>query len=259
MKLYCLDGGYIDTEWHSQVANYRVGEPFHSPMCMFLIDHPKGKVLFDTGLNIACATDPYSYYSKEILDAYVPGMTEDQAAKNAIRTAGCAPEEIDFVVLSHLHFDHTGGIGDFPNAAYIVHQKELEFAYNPPAYQKAGYLRKDFDGKGVDWYTLRGGLEGGFDLFDDDSIRLFLSPGHTPGHMSMRVKLPNTGNVMLAQDSCYNTVNLAGNLPGLMDNARETLLSIRDLQLRQKAGAMIVPGHDPELWASLKKAPGYYD
>jgi glyoxylase-like metal-dependent hydrolase (beta-lactamase superfamily II) len=259
MKLYCLDGGYINTEWQFLVAGYRIGEPFKSPMCMFLIDHPKGKVLFDTGLNIACASDPYAYYSPEILGPYKPVMTGDQAARNVVTTAGFKPEDIDFVVISHLHFDHTGGIGDFPNATYIVHQRELEYAYNPPAYQLSAYLRKDFDGKGIEWQLLRGGLDGGFDLFDDDIIRLFLTPGHTAGHMSMRVKLPKTGPVMLTQDACYTTVNLSGMLPGLMDHAEATLISTKFFQFRQKTGTWIIPGHDPEVWPTLKKAPEYYD
>jgi glyoxylase-like metal-dependent hydrolase (beta-lactamase superfamily II) len=259
MKLYCLDGGYINTEWQYITVGYRVGEAFKSPICMFLIEHPKGTVLFDTGLNIACSGDPHSYYSKEILEVYKPVMTKEQAAKHVIKTTGFNPEDVDFVVMSHLHFDHTGGVGDFPNATYIVHQRELEYAYNPPPYQLSAYSRKDYDGKGIEWQLLRGNLEGGFDLFDDDAIRLYLTPGHTAGHMSMRVKLSNTGQMMLTQDACYTTKNLEGRLPGLMDHAEATLISTKFFQLRQKTGTWIIPGHDPEVWPTLKKAPEYYD
>lgn len=259
MKMYCLDGGYIDTEWQYITAGKDIGKPFKSPMCMFLIEHPKGVALFDTGLNIQIATNPRGYLSQAILNAYLPVMTEDQAAKNAIQKAGFKPEDIDFVVISHLHFDHTGGVGDFPNATYIVHAKELEYAYNPPAYMHSAYLRADYDNKGVEWHTLKGDLEGGFDLFDDDLIRLYLTPGHTPGHLSMRVKLSNSGPMMLTQDACYTTKNLAGDLPGLMDHSEATLNSVKFFNLRQKAGVQIIPGHDPDLWPTIKKAPEFYD
>lgn len=88
-----------------------------------------------------------------------------------------------------------------------------------------------------------------------------MTPGHTPGHQSILVNLPNTGPLFFAADSCYTEENIANDvLPGLMWSAGETVKSVQRMKnLQDMCGATIVTGHDPEGWKQYKQAPEYYD
>lgn len=259
MKMYMFEAGILKSQQHFFTLNKGVGAAFDVPVPFTLIDHPKGKVLFDTGKAYETIHDKQAHWGG-ILAAYDPVMTEDQWCVNAIRKVGCAPEDIKYVILSHLHLDHAGCVGHFPNAQYLVQRDELHFAYVPDPYMKAAYIRKDFD-KDVPWLILEGWKDDGFDLYGDGAITVHFTPGHTPGHQSVLVDLKNTGPVFLAADSCYTTDNLDnGILPGLMWNAGETVRSVNRMRHLQAAkGVTVMTGHDPVAWKSIRQAPEYYD
>ena len=259
MKMYMFEAGTLKSQQHFFTLNKGIGEAFEVPVPFTLIDHPKGKVLFDTGNAFETIHDKEAHWGG-ILAAYDPVMTEEQWCVNAIKTVGCAPEDVKYVILSHLHLDHAGCVGHFPNARYIVQRDELLFAYVPDPYMKAAYIRKDFD-KDVPWLILEGWRDSGFDLFGDGAVTVHFTPGHTPGHQSVLVNLPHSGPRFLAADSCYTTDNLQnGTLPGLMWNAGETVRSVERMRLLQDAhGVIVMTGHDPEAWKSVKQAPLYYD
>ncbi|MCJ2164707.1 MULTISPECIES: N-acyl homoserine lactonase family protein [unclassified Pseudodesulfovibrio] len=259
MRLYMFEAGILKSQKHFFTLNEGVGEAFDVPVPFFLIDHPKGKVLFDTGNALETVHNKEEHWGG-ILAAYDVVMTEDQWCGNAIKKAGVTPEDIDYVILSHLHLDHAGGVGHFPNARYVVQRDELNFAYVPDPYMKAAYIRKDFD-KDVDWMILEGWQDNEYDLFGDGSIVIYFTPGHTPGHQSVLVDLPNSGPMFFAADACYTQGNLEkGTLPGLMWNAGATVRSVETMRrLATTRNATIVTGHDPESWKKIKQAPEYYD
>ncbi|MBG0778093.1 MAG: N-acyl homoserine lactonase family protein [Desulfovibrionaceae bacterium] len=259
MRLYLFEAGVLKSKKHFFTLNQGLGEPFDVPVPFFLIDHPRGKVLFDTG-NALETVDRKREHWGAMVDAYDVVMAEDQWCANAIRKVGVEPGDIDYVILSHLHLDHAGGVGHFPNARYVVQRDELAFAYVPDPYMKGAYIRKDFD-KDVDWMLLEGWRDDGFDFFGDGSVTICFTPGHTPGHQSILVDLPDSGPMFLAGDACYTRDNLEnGSLPGVMWSAGETVRSVaRMRRLASTRGAAIVFGHDPEGWATLRKAPEYYD
>jgi len=259
MKLYFFEAGILKSQKQFFTLGIDVGKPFDVPVPFLLIEHPKGKILFDTGSAYETIHNKKEHWGG-ILAAYDPVMTEEQWCVNAIKKVGCQPEDIKYVIMSHLHLDHAGCIGHFPNAKYIVQREELHFAYVPDYYMKAAYIRKDFD-KDVDWLILEGWRDDKLDLFGDGSIFIYLTPGHTPGHQSILVNLPNSGPMFFAADSCYTMENFENNvLPGLMWNAGETIRSVQRMQnLQELCGATIVTGHDPEAWKGFKKAPDYYD
>ena len=259
MKLYIFEAGILRSKKHYFTLNQGVNQQFDVPVPFFLIDHPQGPVLFDTGNALETVHDKENHW-KGIVGAYDPVMTEQQWCGNAIRQAGFAPEDIKYVILSHLHLDHAGGVGHFPNARYVVQRDELHFAYVPDPYMKLAYIRKDFD-KDVNWMILEGWKHDRFDLYGDGAITIYFTPGHTPGHQALLLNLKNSGPMFLAADSCYTKANLQdGVLPGLMWNAEETVRSVERMRyLHEARGAQIITGHDPEAWKQLKKAPAYYD
>lgn len=259
MKLYLFEAGVLKSEQHYFTLNTGVGESFDVPVPFLLIDHPKGKVLFDTGNALEVVNNKHEHWGA-IVGAYDPVMTEDQWCVNAIKKVGVQPEDISYVILSHLHLDHAGGVGHFPNAQYIVQRDELHFAYVPDPYMKLAYIRKDFD-KEVNWFILEGWATDGYDLFGDGAIKIYFTPGHTPGHQSVLVDLPNSGPMFFAADSCYTADNLEkGTLPGLMWNAGETVKSVNRMRILQETqGVTVVTGHDPVAWKKFRQAPEFYD
>lgn len=256
MKVYFLQAGVLKSQKQFFTSGRGVGEPFDVPVPYYLIEHPQGYVMFDTGNAYETIHNKKEHWG-DILSAYDPVMTEEQWCVNSIKKLGVQPEDIKYVICSHLHLDHAGGVGHFPNARYVVQRSELHFAYVPDPYMKGAYIRKDFD-KDVDWLILEGEPE--FDLFGDGKIVTVRTPGHTPGHMSLKLKLENTGPMVLAVDAAYTQENLDERiLPGLMAQPIEQVRSIELLRHLQDQGWKVITGHDPETWKTFKKAPEYYD
>jgi glyoxylase-like metal-dependent hydrolase (beta-lactamase superfamily II) len=239
-----------------------VGKRYTVPVPYYLIDHPKGKILFDTGNAREVATDthdPHKHWGA-IADVYVPDMPQEEYVVESLKKkVNVDPSEIKYVIMSHLHLDHAGGVGEFPNATYIVQQDELRWAYTPQFYQKLAYIRPDFD-KPVKWFLLHGYEDDNFDIFNDGSLVIWFTPGHTPGHQNLVLKLKQ-GTMVLTGDSCYNMEILNENLlPGLGWNSELTVRSIQKLRwARDFLGYSIITGHDPDTFKTLKKAPEYYE
>ncbi len=206
------------------------------PVPAFLIEHPKGKVLFDSGLNLRF---------KQRVDAANTGsgfrveMTEDQEIGARLRARGIDPAEIRWVVLSHLHLDHVAGLASLPNATIVVQRSEWAMAIS-------GHGGPEYDRSYFDLGHAVKQIEGEFDLFGDGHIVLFPTPGHTPGHQCARVRLAS-GDVILAGDCCYMRRSMDELLLPPKSHDRElhlaSLLRLRDLR---DGGALLVYGHDAE-------------
>jgi len=155
--------------------------------------------------------------------------------------------------------DPAGGFGAFPRAKYLVQRRELEWAYVPDFYQRGAYIRADFD-KPVKWFFLDGAVDDGFDVLGDGRLKIMFTPGHTPGHQSLLVRLPKSGPFLLTGDCCYTEEILNEDvLPGLVWSPPDTVRSIRRLRhARDQEGARIITGHDPVAWPRFKLAPRYY-
>lgn len=259
MKLYLFEAGILRSYKHFFTFAVDVGKPFDVPVPFLFIDHPKGKVLFDTGNAVEVVEGKEEHWGA-ILAAYDPVMTRQQWCVSAVKSIGVQPEDITHVILSHLHLDHAGGVGLFPNAKYIVQKDEVHYAYAPDSFMRGAYIRKDID-KNADWFYLHGWEDDKFDLFGDGSLVIYFTPGHTPGHQSLAVTLPKTGKLFFAADCCYTDENLEKNiLPGLAWNFGDCERTIQRLRhLRDEEGFKIVAGHDPESWKQYKQAPEFYE
>lgn len=261
VKVFFFECGTLKSEKHLFTLNIGVGEPFEVPVPFFLIQHNDKNILFDTGNALAVSKNPEKHWG-QIIKTYYPVMDEKQYVVNQLEDMGIGPENIDYVVLSHLHLDHAGGVGAFPNAVYIAHKKEVEWAFDPECSQKSAYIMPDID-KNIKWRQLENQFEESYDLFKDElgggPIQIYPTPGHTPGHLSILIKLEKE-SIFLTSDCCYTEENLYDNIPpGLVWNAEDSIRTINWIKkLKDEKNIKVVTGHDPIAWKRFKKAPEYY-
>ncbi|WP_028296339.1 AttM family quorum-quenching N-acyl homoserine lactonase [Olivibacter sitiensis] len=259
IRLYMFQTGVLKCKENNIKMNASL-EPYEIPVPWYLITHPKGNVIIDGGNAVECATDPVGHWG-DITQVYWPVMQEKEGCVNALKELGIAPESIKFVLQSHLHLDHTGAVGRFPNATHIVQRNEYEYAFTADWFAAGGYIRKDFDKPGLKWHFLKGEADDGFDLFGDGSIRIIYTPGHSPGHSSFLITLSQSAPLLLTVDAAYTTDHWDDKaLPGFLASAVDSVRSVAKLRfLASKHGATVVTGHDPDAWPSFKKAPEFYD
>jgi N-acyl homoserine lactone hydrolase len=230
------------------------------PFPSFLIEHPDGRVLIDTGMCAEAATDPVGAYGDVGAHLLPDGFDRDLAVDRQLEKLGYQPSDIDIVVMTHLHLDHTGLMPLFKHAQFVGGLGEMRFALWPDPSQQNGFFRND------DFAFLRDTpeqwIEVGpedYDLFGDGSVVLYHLPGHTPGQLAVLVRTPEQ-NILLASDVVHIRAGLSG-LPFPNDwNAEQTARSIARLKAIAKATkARMWIGHDPEDWAIMKHAPDVYD
>ncbi len=215
------------------------------PVPAFLIDHPKGRVLFDTGLHPEIQRDARARlgFLADVFPAeFGPG--EDVAAR--VEARGVPVERVDLVVLSHLHFDHAGGLATIPNARVVVQRREWEAGLDPERAAALSFATQDYD-HGHDVLLV----DGERDVFGDGRVVCLPTHGHTPGHQSLRVRLDG-GDVVLTADACYLRRTLErDHLPPQPFDRAAMLASLGRLRRLRDAGARIVFGHDAEAWADV--------
>lgn len=259
IRLYMFGCGTLKTITASIKMN-QGHDPYEIPVPWFLLTHPRGNIVIDGGNAAEVAVDKRAHWGA-ICDVYDPIMTPDDACLPQLQQAGFDPKDVRFVLQSHLHLDHTGAIGRFPNATHIVQRCEYEYAYTPDWFAAGGYIRKDFDKPGLKWQFLDGKHDDFHDVYGDGVIRTVFSPGHAPGHQSFLVTLPNSGPMLLTIDAAYTMDHWEEKaLPGFLASTVDTVRSVAKLRaLADKTGATVVTGHDPVAWPSFKHAPEYYD
>ena len=166
------------------------------------------------------------------------------------------------VVMTHLHSDHASGISQFPDATFVVSDREWDAAgeggqlggYFPRQFDHAFDWRLlDFEGEDADSFATFGRA---FDLFGDGSVRLVFTPGHTAGHLSVVLRLKDR-EALIAGDAIYTMRTLRESaLPSRMEDEHLFRRSLREIQLyaKETPDAVIVPGHDMERWSELEPA-----
>ena len=248
VKLYAMTCGHVTGDL-ARLMTGGAGE-VRLPIPSYLIEHPKGTALFDTGMHPDCQRDPAARAGARIaaLFRFDYGAGEDVAAR--LQALGRDPAKIDLVVNSHLHFDHVGGTECIPNATVVVQRREWQAGQDPEMAAARGFNRRDYDLG----HKLRL-VDGEHDLFDDGAVVLLPTPGHTPGHQSLKVRLP-TGDVVLAADACYFCRTLRERrLPMTSWDPEAMLRSLDRLAALEAGGARLIFGHDPELWRRVPQAP----
>jgi N-acyl homoserine lactone hydrolase len=253
LRLYVLDCGTMKERdgvayglSREQMAPRDLSDP-----CALIV-HPRGTLLWETGLNEAVNSIPAGAPATAV-GGPRPGDRVDKPLTKQLAEIGYRPSDITYLALSHAHWDHTGNAGSFLGSTWLVQKPERDvmFAEKPLSNQR------DFDG-------LRNSktqtLEGDHDVFADGSVMLLFTPGHTPGHQSLFVNLPKTGAVILSGDLYHFSEELTLQPSPRGRNAEQIAASMAKIQaLMARTRAQLWIQHDVLGYATLKKSPAYYD
>jgi len=211
----------------------------------YLIKHPQGWLLWDTGVSDTVAAMPNGLAPSDPKSVH---WHRSKTLAAQLDQLGLKPSDIKSVAISHTHPDHVGNVELFPAAMLYVQKAEYEWpgANNTPRFKPEHPVTK---------------LDGDRDLFGDGSVVILSTPGHTPGHQSLLVKLPKTGAIVLSGDAAHFKDNWDNRrVPSINFDKDKTLASmqkIADTLTKEKAQLWI--NHDKAQRDSLKMAPEFYD
>lgn len=248
--------GILKTQTQYMLKDTRVGTPFDIPVTFFLIKHGNEWVAFDTGNNSMVAKDPVAYWGEAVTKAYYPVMKDYEEFQAQIKKLGLEPKNLKAVVLSHGHLDHAGAIDNFKGTDVPIYlqKKELDLIEKAVASgQKTAYIPEDF--KVIKELNIKT-IDGVFDVFGDQTVVAFPTPGHTEGHQSLLVKQTGGKPLVLAADAMYTLENMQEAIPpGLAWDIPRSLQALYAFKAMSMLGAEIVPSHDPEYWKNKPLAP----
>jgi 4-pyridoxolactonase len=246
-KIWILDGGSLVIDRSQVLWHIDVGTPVRFPVYSVLIEHPDGLFMYDTGYDLD--------HVQAVLPFEQPRQTPEQTIPAQLKAAGFDPEQVNFVVNSHFHFDHVGGNKYLTNATTLVNTAELRHAKVPEPFEHLGYSDLSFDFPGTTYERVSGDIE------IADGLRLFETPGHTAGHYSLLVELADQPSMIFAGDAAYTYENLERLIVGGFHlDPTAAVESLRRLKRLARAhDAQIYPSHEMAPFQSWKKAPSYYE
>jgi N-acyl homoserine lactone hydrolase len=232
------------------------------PIPCFLVEHPTaGPFLVDTGLPAAARNDVRRAYGHRAAFAYTIRMEEGAAVTERLLAHGLDPLGIGVVVMTHMHYDHTGSVEALPRSTFVADEREWDAAIHGGFLQ--GYRRKLFD-LGYEWRTIDFGAAvvdsfasfgRAVDLFGDGSVRLLSTPGHTKGHMSVLLRLQSGRELLLTGDAAYSRQTIDDELlPTFCDDPHRYMRSLREIRryLELTPSALVICGHDPDSWPQVR-------
>lgn len=268
IRLYCMLGGFMSWDLSALRAGHGMGEMVECPTLMFLVEHPKGRFLFETGLEISAAEDPAAWYGP-IVDDCRSKIRPEWGIIAQLAAIGLKPSDVDYVALSCLYYDHTGGLKHFADSTIIVQPEELAEAFSPTlgrlGIQGDVYCQRDLEP--VRDFTFLHPDVDEYDVFGDGSVVLIRVPCHARGEQALLVKLPETGTFLMPAGVMAQKFNfdeqdfskgvLSGRLLVSPDQAVESVMKLRDIAARENATVLI--HHDKAEWESFRHSPEYYD
>ena len=217
----------------------------------YLIAHPKGVVLWDAGVV------PDSRFKGDGTPATKFYATATKSLKSQMAAAGYTPADVNYLVLSHYHWDHAGNAADFAKSTWLVERIEHDtlFGPTPPERLSPEQFLPLKNSKTV--YLPNAD----YDVFGDGTVVIKPAYGHTPGHNVLYVKLAKTGPIVLSGDLYHYpeevTTGVVPHIDYNKDRTRESRKQIADFM--KKTGAKMWIQHDLVQFQTLKKAPGFYE
>src|SRR4051812_35944166 len=219
-RLYVLDCGtiisYQPERFGLTIAD--VGNPNFADPC-FLVMHPKGMLLFDTGLNDLQVGRPI-YENMMGLE----GQLKFRSLRGELANIGVTAPMITYLAISHSHWDHVGNANDYAGSTWLARKAEYDVMFSPQANPTA---RKWYDALAHSKIQY---IDGDYDVFGDGKVVLLSTPGHTPGHQSLYVKLARTGGVVVTGDLYHYTAERTKGLMPPREQALETPASRKKVE-----------------------------
>ena len=215
-----------------------VGKPIEFVDQCYLIKHGDDWMVWDTGLTDTLfttpPTDPNAWKRKNSL----AGELEKLGVKSS---------EVKFVAVSHTHSDHIGNVELFPQALLLVQKAEYDWPGQDgkPRFLPSHPVKK---------------LDGDYDVFGDGSVTILSTPGHTPGHQSLLVKLPQTGAVLLSGDAVHLKDNWdTKRVPAINIDKEKTAASMQRMsEVMAQNNAQLWINHDKPQSLTMKRSPEFY-
>ncbi len=248
-KIFILPGGFLDVDHSIFVSAVGMGQMIACPVYSVLLMTSDGPILIDVGFNPDGVKDPEHAWGPRA-KLIPPRMKEEDDVRLRLKQLGVEITDVRMVILTHMHWDHTGSLRFFTHCPVVVQREEHRFAFSPDAYLASPYMQNHLD-PALDYHLLEG------DGIVVEGVSVFKTPGHTPGHQSVLVRQSNGKSFIFAGDAVPLMENMERKAPlSNTCNAKDCVDSLYRIEhLAHIVGAEIVPGHDMAVYENFKQSP----
>ncbi|MDA2310895.1 MULTISPECIES: quorum-quenching N-acyl homoserine lactonase AiiA [Bacillus cereus group] len=245
-KLYFVPAGRCMLDHSSVNSTLAPGNLLNLPVWCYLLETAEGPILVDTGMPESAVNNEGLFNGTFVEGQILPKMTEEDRIVNILKRVGYEPDDLLYIISSHLHFDHAGGNGAFTNTPIIVQRTEYEAALHREEYMKECILP----------YLNYKIIEGDYEVVP--GVQLLYTPGHSPGHQSLFIETEQSGSILLTIDASYTKENFEDEVPFAGFDSELALSSIKRLkEVVLKENPIVFFGHDIEQEKGCKVFPEY--
>jgi len=216
-----------------------------------LIQTQRLNILLDTGMHPIHIENPdATFKGTQYEELIIPMMNKEDSILYQLELLKIKPEDIDFVINTHLHFDHCGCNSFFPNATFLVQREHYRYALDHPE----SFPPKYFLIPGLNYHLLDG------ETTFLPGIDFICCPGHVPGMMCVILRFNTGRTIVIASDAISLKESLIDDLwegfwnPVLAKNSAKRLDAFASAN-----NAELFFGHDPDWWKTIKVSPEYYE
>ena len=251
IKLYTFDGGTVmvnNLELFSQDTTYQ-GQTKEFADPFYVVVHPKGTLMWDAGLPQMLVgqpeyTDPSGAFTVSRKDSVV----------NQLKKIGLTPDGIDYIALSHTHFDHSGHANAIKNATWLVQGPEYDFITSEEVKNSGEGIYE-----AIQQLDKVQKITGDYDVFGDGTVVIKSMPGHTPGHQVLYLNLPENGPTLLTGDLYHLYENREHKrVPSFNYDVAQTLASMDVFEaFAKEKGAKVYVQHQKDDFNKMPKAPEF--
>ncbi|WDM24272.1 quorum-quenching N-acyl homoserine lactonase AiiA [Paenibacillus polymyxa] len=247
-KLYFLPVGECFLDQSAVNRTLAPGKLVGMPVWSFLLETTSGPILIDTGMPDAFINNPDYYKGTRREGRVVPNMSDGDSIVNVLKRVGYRPDDIQMVISSHLHLDHSGGNGHFRNTPILIQRAEYDAAINNEDYSPLECRLPDLQ------YQI---IEGDHELIP--GVQILFTPGHSPGHQSVLVATEKSGPVLLTIDVAYTRENFENSVPFLtfdQEMAAKSITRMQELILDVRPSYVFL-GHDRDQAQKCRTFPDF--